>query len=138
MENRPVLRDIDLFALEHRIDLGPQTAFIGQLQQKRDGLARDAIFRVVQIKADVFDYKAPAAFPVISKELSKMQVSDLVKVSLKSFPRWTARERLNGWSHIGILSFLRGYQKEAGCAFEFRWPDSMLPLAIGTFEHGFG
>src|SRR5580704_18791565 len=119
MENRPVLRDIDLVAPKHRIDLGPQTGFVGQLQQQRDGLAGDAIFRVIQIKADVFDYKALAAFPVISKELSKMQVSDLVKVSIKSFPRWTARERLNGWSHIGILSFLRVIKKKRVALFYF-------------------
>ena len=100
VKDRAVLSDIDLVAAEHGVDLVPQTAFVGQLQKKRNCLVGDAVFRIIQIEPGAFHNKAFAALVVLSKELSKMQITNLLEMGFESFPSWTARQRLNGWSHL--------------------------------------
>ena len=55
VKNGPILRDVDLPALEHGLDVLTQSALLGELHEKTDRLVGDAVLRVVEVKTGTFD-----------------------------------------------------------------------------------
>ena len=69
VQDRALLRHVDLLAAEHRIDARAQSGFLRQLQQQLQGLIGNAILRVVEVNADGFGGKSLTTGGVIRKEL---------------------------------------------------------------------
>src|SRR6185436_15858250 len=86
MEHGPVFGAVDLLALKHGVDPLPQAGFIRELQEQIYRLARDAIFRVIEINARHFGGQALATPPVIRKQVSQMQLAGRPTVDFEALP----------------------------------------------------
>jgi hypothetical protein len=72
MQHSAVFGDIDLFAAKHRVDPRAQTAFFRQLQQKLQRFIGDAIFRIIEVKANCFQRQTFTALGIVGEELAQM------------------------------------------------------------------
>jgi hypothetical protein len=100
VQDGPLLGDVDLLPPEHRIDSGPQTGFLGQLQEERERLGSDAALRVVEIDADGFDGHALAAFGIVGKERTEMQLPELLVMGLEGLQGWALHEWRDACCHV--------------------------------------
>ena len=92
MQDGAVFRHVDFLAPEHGVDAFAQPEFLGKLQQKLEGFVGNAVLRVIQVEAHGLCRHALAAFRVIRKELSQMQLPDILVMSFKGFPCLTFSE----------------------------------------------
>jgi hypothetical protein len=67
MQHRPTFRDINVVAPKHAIDPFSEAAFLGQLNQERDGVAGDPVLGVVEVNADSRRGETLTALRVIRK-----------------------------------------------------------------------
>ena len=74
VQNGPLLRDVDLLALEHGIDASPQAGLLRQLQKEPECFVGDAVLRIVEIDADCLSCQALLALGIVREELPKMQL----------------------------------------------------------------
>ena len=51
VQDRTILRDVDLLTPKHGVDPRSQVGFLGQLQQKLECLVGDPVFRVIEDRA---------------------------------------------------------------------------------------
>ena len=51
VQDRPVLRDVDLLAAEHGVDPLTQAGFLGQLHEQLERFVGDAVLGVIQVEA---------------------------------------------------------------------------------------
>jgi hypothetical protein len=72
MQDRSLLRNVDLLTLKHRIDPRAQTGFLGQLDEEPECLVRDQILRVIQVDAQSLCRHTLAALGIIRKEIPEM------------------------------------------------------------------
>ena len=72
MQNRSLLGDVDLFSTKHGVDSFPQSKFLGELDQQFECFVRDAILRVIEIKAHGLDRQTLAALGIVRKKLSQV------------------------------------------------------------------
>ena len=86
MQDRAVLRDVDLFTPEHGVDPRLQIGILGQSQEQLEGLVGDAILRVIEEDAQVLCRHPLAALGIIREQLSKVQIPDLLMVSCQCLP----------------------------------------------------
>ena len=105
MQNGPVLRDIDFFTVEHRVNFIPQAGFGGQLEQQFEGLVSDAVLRIIQKEARRRSRQTLAAFRIVGEKLPKMDVSDLLVVCTEGLPSRSLGERFDadGGAHNFLL-----------------------------------
>ena len=61
-----------IFSLEHRVDPGPQSGFLSQLDQELQSLVDDAVFRVIEVKAGGLYGETLAALSIVREELAEM------------------------------------------------------------------
>ena len=99
VENGALLRDVDLFSLEHGIDAFPQPGFLGKLEEERDGLVGDAMFRVVEENAEGLHAHPLAAPGVRGKQAPQVLVFHACIVAFQRFPRCAVGKWRNGFSH---------------------------------------
>ncbi len=71
MQDRAVLRDVDLFTPEHGVDPRLQIGILGQSQEQLEGLVGDAILRVIEEDAQVLCRHPLAALGIIREQLSE-------------------------------------------------------------------
>ena len=83
VQDRPVLRDVDLLPSKHGVDPRSQAGFLGQLDEKLEGFVGDAVLRVVQEEARGLGRHPLAALGIVREELAQMQSSDLLVVGLR-------------------------------------------------------
>ena len=74
MQYRSIFRDVDSLPAKHRFDASPEIAFFGQIDQKTNRLIRDAILRVVEVKAGSLDDEPFATLWIIAEELPQMDI----------------------------------------------------------------
>ena len=86
MQHRPLFRNVDLLAPEHRIDSRLQAGFIGKLEKEFQGFVSDEILRIIQIDAESLSRQTLAAFRIIRKEFAEMRILDTLIVIFESFP----------------------------------------------------
>ena len=86
MQHRPVFGDVDFVAPEHRIDPASQACFFCQFQQQFQGLARNAIFRIVEKDARRLRRHTAAAIRIGFEELAQMLLAHLAGVRFQIFP----------------------------------------------------
>ena len=103
VQDRAVLRDVDLLAAEHGVDPLTQTRFFGQLHEQRQGFVRDPVLGVVQIESHRLDRHPLAALGVVREQRPQMHIADRVKVIRQTFPCRTLRERVDRRRHVAIL-----------------------------------
>ena len=80
MQDGPALRDVDLLALEHRVDPGAQAGFLRQLQKKFEGFVGDEILRVIEEDANSLGGHPLAAPWITREELPKVQSPHVLMV----------------------------------------------------------
>ena len=90
VQNRALLRDVDLLAVEHRVDFRAQAALLRQLHKQSERLVRDAVLRIIQEKAQRFHGKPRSAIGVLREHFFQMHAPEFLVMSLQSFPRGTA------------------------------------------------
>jgi len=73
-------------AAEHGVDALAQAGLFGQSAEQRDGLAGDAILRVVEIDAARLRRHALAPGGIVGKERAQVEGADLLVVSPEGFP----------------------------------------------------
>ena len=93
MQHRPLFRDVDLLATEHRIDARAQADRLRQIDEEAEGLAGDAVFRIIEVDPRCLGGHLFAAPRIIREQLSQMQIADLVIMGLESLPD----RALNQW-----------------------------------------
>ena len=86
VQDRPLLRDVDLLSPKHGVDARLQAGFLGQPDEKLEGFVGDAILGVVQEEAHSLGGHPLAALGVIREEISQMQFANLLIVGLESLP----------------------------------------------------
>ena len=99
VQDRPLLRDVDLLAAKHGVDSRSQARLLGQLQEKLEGFVGDAVLRVVQEEPRSLGRHPLAALGVIREELAQMQFPDLLVVGFEELSRPAA------WSAVPCLDF---------------------------------
>ena len=67
MKHGPLLGDVDLLALEHRVDALAQAGLVGELQQEAQRLVGDTVLRVIEVKAGSKGGQPFAALGIIGK-----------------------------------------------------------------------
>ncbi len=72
VQHGPVLGDVDLLAVEHRVDAGAQPGSLRELDEKRERLVGDAVLRVVEIDAGRFRRHPLAPRGVVGEQLAQM------------------------------------------------------------------
>jgi len=100
VQDGAVFREVDFLAPEHGVDAFAQPGFLGKLQQELEGFVGDAVLRVVQVQAHRLCRHALAAFRIIRKELSEMELADILMVSFKGLPCLTFSERRDFFCHL--------------------------------------
>ncbi len=80
VEHRALFGGVDSLAAEHRVDALAQSARVGQIHEKADGLVGDAILRVVEVQAGGFGREALAARRVVGEQRAQMHVAHLLEV----------------------------------------------------------
>ena len=78
---------------EHRVDPRMELAFLGELDQEREGLVGDSVLRVVEIHARRFDRHPPATFRIGGEERTQMKVAHFRQMGPKRLPRRTRAKR---------------------------------------------
>src|SRR5229473_3529947 len=99
MQDGALLGDVDLITGKHRVDAFAQAGFLSQSQQEAHRLVRDAMLRVVEVKACGLDREALAAPRIFAEERAQMNVADLLVVILQRFPGGPSGERRGFRSH---------------------------------------
>ena len=89
MQDRPVFGNVDLFALEHRVDPRAQVALLRELQQQLDGLVGNTVLRVIQIQPHALGGQSLAALGVIREKFPQMHVFDALVMRFERLPRGT-------------------------------------------------
>ena len=113
VEHGPVLGDVDLVATEHGVDALAQAAFSGQLQEKPEGLVRDAVLRVVEKETGALGRQAFAAAGIDGKEPAEMKAPDLLVVGDERLPRRAGGERRLCRVHCFASSWSRNLPRNA-------------------------
>src|SRR5216683_5945291 len=93
MQDGALLGDVDLITGKHRVDMCAQAGFLSQPQQEAHRLVRNAMLRVVEVKARGLDREALATTRVLAEERAHMDVADLLVVILQRFPSGPSGER---------------------------------------------
>jgi hypothetical protein len=75
VQHRAILSNVDLLATEHRLDVRPQLAFIGELTQQAQCLIDDTILGVIEVDADRVERQALAAAHVLGKQRAQMSIT---------------------------------------------------------------
>src|SRR5216683_4286854 len=86
MEDRAILRNVNLVPQKHSLDAFAQARILSQCQEQPQRLIRDAVLRVVQVDASGFEREALAAPRVISEERSEVKVPNLLVMFLERLP----------------------------------------------------
>ena len=68
MQDGPILRDVDLLAAKHGVDLRSQAGFLGQLHEKLERLIGDPLLRVVEKDAGRFSGHSLTALRVVGEK----------------------------------------------------------------------
>jgi hypothetical protein len=72
VQDRSLLRDVDLLPSKHGVDPAPQTRFLGQLKEELEGFVGDAILRIVEVQAHSLQRHPLAALGIIGEEIAEM------------------------------------------------------------------
>ena len=99
VQNRALLRDVDLLAAKHGVDPLAQAGFFGQLQQQFQCLVGDAVLGIIEKNADCLGGKTLASLRVVGKQLAEMDFTDLLVVRAQGFPCGTTRESFQPACH---------------------------------------
>ncbi len=74
MQNRALLRDVDLFAAEHGVNTVSQAGFFRELKQEFESFVGHAVLGIIEVQAQRFDRHALTALRVVCKKLPQMQL----------------------------------------------------------------
>ena len=124
MQHGPILRDVDLLAAEHGVDVVPQPALLGQGHQKLDGLVGDAILGVIQEQAGGLQGHLLAALGIVGEEPAEVQLADFAMVGLQGLPRWPVNEK----GARAIIVVLLWLSIDQPAAFYAVRPAASIPL----------
>jgi hypothetical protein len=80
MQDRSIFGDVDPLSAKHCFDVPAKIAFFGKMDQKTDRFIRDAILRIVQVKACGPNGEPFAALRIIAEELPQMDIPYRSKV----------------------------------------------------------
>ena len=72
VQDRPLLRGVDLLPSKHGVDPRSQARFLGQFDEELEGFAGDAVLRVVQEEAHSLGRHPLTALGIIREEVSQM------------------------------------------------------------------
>jgi hypothetical protein len=86
MQDRPLLGDVDLVSAKHGVDPRLQPGLPSQFDQQLDGIAGNAILRVVEQQAQGLNRELLAALRVSREQVAQVQGADLLMVGLESIP----------------------------------------------------
>ena len=106
MQNRAVLGDVDALAAEHGVHALAQPTFVRQPQEQTQRLAREAVFRVVEVQTDRLEGETIAALGVVGEQLSQMDVTQGGLMRLQCPPGGP----LGGEGHTSLSSLARNLQ----------------------------
>ena len=95
VQDRPLLRDVDLLAAKHGVDPRSQARFLGQFDEKLEGFVGDAVLRVIQEEAHGLGRHPLTAFGIVREEVPQMQFPNLLIVGLERLPGLPFGERRN-------------------------------------------
>ena len=91
VQDGAVFRDVDFFPSEHRVDPGPQSGFLRQLQQELQSFVGDAIFRVIEVKPGGLYGETLAALCIIRRRARGDVIGGLCRGGLG------VPSKLDGW-----------------------------------------
>jgi hypothetical protein len=86
VEDSPLLRDVDLFAAEHGVDLAVQIDFIRQREEQRQRLVRDALLRVIEVDPVRLDRHRLPALRIGRKEIAQHRAGLRLPVGIQRPP----------------------------------------------------
>jgi hypothetical protein len=86
MKDGPVLRDVDVLPVEHRLAALGEPGLLGQLRQQSQGLAGDPVLGVVEEEAGGLGGQALPALGVLGEQVTEVAVLDLGVVALQRLP----------------------------------------------------
>src|SRR5262249_11414852 len=96
VQDRALLRDVDLVAAEHGVDVLAEAGLLGELQQKAERLVGDAVLGIVEVDPGRLDDEPLPALAVVGKELAQMLALDLLIVLLQRCPGGQRAQRGRG------------------------------------------
>ncbi len=105
MQNRSFLGEVNLLPVKHGVDSFPQSRFLGEFDQQLECLVRDAILRVIEIKAQGFHSQTRPPLGIVRKELSQVYFPDLLIVGPEVLPclaldRWAPGYCFRACCHV--------------------------------------
>ena len=103
MQDGPLFGNVDLVSAKHGINTGPQTGFLGQLQEEFERFIGDAVLGVIEVDADRLGGKALSAFGVVREELSEVHLSDHWEMGFECLPRRALSEWCDVCGHAVLL-----------------------------------
>ena len=77
MQNRAVLREIDLVAAEHRVDPFPQARLLREPLEQRQRLVGDTVFRIVEKETGRLGSQSPPSLRIAGEELAQVPPANL-------------------------------------------------------------
>ena len=112
VQDRAVLRHVDLLAAEHGVDPRAQAGLLGELDEQPQRLVGDAVLRVVEVDAGGFRGQAFAAPGIVREELPQMHAVDRRVMGLERLPHRARGHRLDHCGHprvpFALRPFVRG------------------------------
>ena len=87
VQHRALFGDVDLVAVEHRVDSRAQPDLVGEREQQANRFVGDAMLGVVEVQARGLGGEPLAALGVLGEQGAQMSAADLFIVRLQCFPR---------------------------------------------------
>ena len=87
MQNRAILRDVDLLAREHGVDVLPQAGLLRKLDEKPNRFVGDSVLRVVEVETRRLRRQALAALGSSAKSGRRCKLRIFAAMFLQRVPR---------------------------------------------------
>ncbi len=84
VEDRPILRDVDVLAPEHLVPALAEAGLVGQIDEQSERLVGDALLRIVEVDSLGLGAQALAAPRVLGEESSQVRGANGVGVVLRA------------------------------------------------------
>ena len=89
VQDRSLFRDVDFVSAKHCLDSFREAGVFGKTDQKIECLARDYVFRIVEVESYGLDSEPLTSFRVICKQGSEMSSTNILIVGAKILPGLT-------------------------------------------------
>ena len=86
VQDRAILRDVDLLAAEHRVDARAQAGFLRELEQQLERFVGDPVLGVIEIDPGAFGIHPLATIRIVGEELAEMERFDRLIMDFEGLP----------------------------------------------------